>query len=522
MIADVAQAAGGARTCPSNINAKDYNLIGAALAVYENDPNCFVFNQVFPGGFTPSFGGDVTDWSIASGVEGVFEGGTSYDYSVHIGENRADFVIINTLNPSLGPQSPTEFEPGSYIQLEKNFNADFVTVIPMSSYDLNFAYGFEWREEQFEIVNGDVPSFTTGPYFDQGFGIGSNGFAGFTPDIAGVWDQQNVAAYIDLEADVTENLLLGFATRYEHFDTFGTTTNSKISFLATMSDTLKFRGTMSTGFRAPTPGQANVSNVTTATAGTGELVQQGTLSPTNPISVTAGGKALEPEESDNISLGLVWDVTDSLNITLDAYEIELTDRIALTENYFLTDADRAALVAAKVPGASDMQTFRFFTNDFDTTTEGFDLVASYSTELFQGVTDFTFVYSNTETEVDKSTLISGSRIGALESLLPEKRYNFTAVHNQNDTTILLRYMFVGESDYYSGIDNITNLGDQYSLDLEITQDLGTMQLTLGAENITDEYPDDDTGVTCCGAIYPEFAPLGFMGAFYYLRLGMDF
>ena len=380
----------------------------------------------------------------------------------------------------------------------------------------------EWREEQFEIVNGDVASFTTGPYFDQGFGIGSNGFAGFTPDIAGVWDQQNVAAYIDLEADVTENLLLGFATRYEHFDTFGTTTNSKISFLATMSDTLKFRGTMSTGFRAPTPGQANVSNVTTATAGTGELVQQGTLSPTNPISVTAGGKALEPEESDNISLGLVWDVTDSLNITLDAYEIELTDRIALTENYFLTDADRAALVAAKVPGASDMQTFRFFTNDFDTTTEGFDLVASYSTELFQGVTDFTFVYSNTETEVDKSTLISRNRIGSLESLLPEKRYNFTAVHNQNDTTILLRYMFVGESDYYSGIDNITNLGDQYSLDLEITQDLGTMQLTLGAENITDEYPDDDTGVTCCGAIYPEFAPLGFMGAFYYLRLGMDF
>ena len=522
LIADVAQAAGGPRTCPSDINAKDYNLIGAALAVYENDPNCFVFNQVFPGGFTPSFGGDVTDWSIASGVEGVFEGGTSYDFSVHIGENRADFVIINTLNPSLGPQSPTEFEPGSYIQLEKNFNADFVTVIPMSSYDLNFAYGLEWREEQFEIVNGDVASFTTGPYFDQGFGIGSNGFAGFTPDIAGVWDQQNVAAYIDLEADVTENLLLGFATRYEHFDTFGTTTNSKISFLATMTDTLKFRGTMSTGFRAPTPGQANVSNVTTATAGTGELVQQGTLSPTNPISVTAGGKALEPEESDNISLGLVWDVTDSLNVTLDAYEIELTDRIALTENYFLTDADRAALVAAKVPGASDMQTFRFFTNDFDTTTEGFDLVATYSTELFQGVTDFTFVYSNTETEVDKSSLISRNRIGALESLLPEKRYNFTAVHNQNDTTILLRYMFVGESDYYSGIDNITNLGDQYSLDVEITQDLGTLQLTLGAENITDEYPDDDTGVTCCGAIYPEFAPLGFIGAFYYLRLGMDF
>ena len=143
LIADAGQAAGGARTCPSDIDATAYNLIGDALAVYENDPNCFVFNQVFPGGFTPSFGGDVTDWSIASGVEGIYESGTSYDFSVHIGENRSDFVIINTLNPSLGPLSPTAFEPGSYIQLEKNFNADFVTVIPMDGYDLNFAYGFE-------------------------------------------------------------------------------------------------------------------------------------------------------------------------------------------------------------------------------------------------------------------------------------------------------------------------------------------------------------------------------------------
>lgn len=527
LIADAGQAAGGARTCASNVDAKAENLIGAALAAYTNDDNCFVFNELFPGGFTPSFGGDVTDWSIASGVSGSTDGGTDYDISVHIGENRSDFYIENTVNPSLGPQSPTQFNPGSYIQLEKNFNMDFVRSIPMQTFDLSFAYGFEWREEQFEIVNGDVASFTTGPYFNQGFGIGSNGFAGFTPDIAGVWDQQNYAIYLDFEGDVTENLVLGLATRFEDFDTFGTTTNTKFSALWRATDTLKFRTTLSTGFRAPTPGQSNVSNVTTASiSGTGELVQQGTLSPTNPIAVTAGGAALQPEESDNFSFGVVWDVTDALNVTIDAYEIEITDRIALTGNFSLTDAQRAALVAAKVPGASDMQTFRFFTNDFDTTTDGIDVVATYSTEMMGGVTDFTFVYNETDTEVDKSSLLSASRINALEALLPESRWNLSAVHNVGDWTILARYMYVGESEYYYGLNDlgnpdITTLDDQSQLDLEITRDFGNYQITLGAENITDDYPEKDTGVTCCGAIYPEFAPLGFMGAFYYLRLGID-
>ena len=527
LIADAGQAAGGARTCASNVDAKAENLVGAALAAYTNDDNCFVFNELFPGGFTPSFGGDVTDWSIASGVSGSTDGGTDYDISVHIGENRSDFYIENTVNPSLGPQSPTQFNPGSYIQLEKNFNMDFVRSIPMQTFDLSFAYGFEWREEQFEIVNGDVASFTTGPYFNQGFGIGSNGFAGFTPDIAGVWDQQNYAIYLDFEGDVTENLVLGLATRFEDFDTFGTTTNTKFSALWRATDTLKFRTTLSTGFRAPTPGQSNVSNVTTASiSGTGELVQQGTLSPTNPIAVTAGGAALQPEESDNFSFGVVWDVTDALNVTIDAYEIEITDRIALTGNFSLTDAQRAELVAAKVPGASDMQTFRFFTNDFDTTTDGIDVVATYSTELMGGVTDFTFVYNETDTEVDKSSLLSASRINALEALLPESRWNLSAVHNVGDWTILARYMYVGESEYYYGLNDlgnpdITTLDDQSQLDLEITRDFGNYQITLGAENITDDYPEKDTGVTCCGAIYPEFAPLGFMGAFYYLRLGID-
>ena len=242
---------------------------------------------------------------------------------------------------------------------------------------------------------------------------------------------------------------------------------------------------------------------------------------TTPIAATAGGKALTPEESDNLSFGIVWDVTDSFNITVDAYQIELSDRIALTGNFSLTDAQRAQLIADKVPGASDMDTFKFFANDFDTTTEGIDLVATYSAEMMGGVTDFSFVYNETDTEVDKSTLLSENRIGSLEALLPETRWNLSAVHNVGDYTIVARYMHVGESDYYDFPD-IVQLDSQSQLDIEVTQDFGNIAVTIGAENITDEYPEKDTGVTCCGAVYPEFAPLGFMGAFYYLRLGMEF
>jgi iron complex outermembrane receptor protein len=438
MVLDVAQAtAGAARTCPvvpvpaSGAGSASDTALAAIMA----DPNCFVFNEMFPGGFTPSFGGDVSDWSIASGVKGTTESGTMYDISVSIGENSADYLIRNTLNGSLGPESPTEFNPGSYIQLEKNFNVDFVTPVSVDGWvsDLNVAYGLEFREEQFTVVSGNKESWEIGPYFNQGAGIGSNGFGGFNPDMAGVWDRSNVALYLDLEGDITERLLVGLAVRYEDFDTFGTTSNYKVSGLLRATDNLNLRFTTSTGFRAPTPGQGNISNISTVSGSDGVLFQKGTLAPTNPVSMAYGGKELQPEESTNYSYGLVWDATDSLSITLDAYSIELEDRITQGDDVQLTAADIANLTAQGVPGAGDLTNFRFYVNDFDTTTEGVDLVATYSTEMFNGNTDLTFVWSTVETEVDKTSgLVGGARIGQLESLLPESRWNLTAVHNTGD------------------------------------------------------------------------------------------
>ena len=161
--------------------------------------------------------------------------------------------------------------------------------------------------------------------------------------------------------------------------TFGSTSNSKLSFLYRATDDLSLRGTTSTGFRAPTPGQANISNISTVADAGGDLYQKGTLAPTNPVSVYYGGKELTPEESTNTSLGFVWDATDALNVTVDFYSIELEDRITQGDDITITAADIALLQSLGVPGAGDLTNFRFYVNDFDTTTDGFDIVATYDT-----------------------------------------------------------------------------------------------------------------------------------------------
>jgi len=530
LVGDAGQAAGGARTCP--VVAVPATGAGSssdtALTAIKANANCFVFNQVFPGGFTPSFGGDVSDWSIASGIKGTTDSGTMYDVSVSVGENRADYYIENTLNGSLGPDSPTSFNPGSYVQLEKNFNADFSKGFPVANFasDLNVAWGVEFREEQFTVISGNKESWEIGPYFNQGFGIGSNGFGGFNPDMAGIWDRSNLGMYVDLEADVSEQLLLGVAFRYEDFDTFGSTSNYKLSGLYRVNDDLKLRSTLSSGFRAPTPGQGNISNISTVSGNDGVLFQKGTLAPTNPVSMQYGGKVLSPEESENISFGVVWDATDALTITLDAYEIELTDRITQGDDVTLTASDIANLTAQGIPGAGDLTNFRFYVNDFDTTTKGIDLVATYSAEMFAGNTDFTFVYSETDTSVDKTSgLVGGARVGQLESLLPASRWNLTAVHNTGDWSMLGRYNWVDSWtwwDIYASPVFSQEVDDMFTLDLEIRRDLGAYTLTVGAQNVTDEYPDNPVSTLCCGMKYPEGAPLGFNGAFYYFKVGMDF
>ena len=500
------------------------NCVGFSHADAMASAECFSFQELFPGGFTPRFGGDVTDLAGVSGVRGELANGWQYDVSAGLGYNDVSFFIYDTVNASLGPQTPTSFNPGAYTQLEKNFNVDFVKGYEVGlASELSVATGFEWRDETFEITTGDQASFEIGPLAEQGFSAASNGFPGFSPLAGGQWSRSNIATYLDLEADVTDGWLMGLALRVEDFEDFGTTTNGKLSTNIDLTDTFALRASASTGFRAPTPGQSNAFNVSTEfDLALNDLVNNGTIPSTNPVALLRGGEALEPEKSTNWTLGAVFSL-GAIDVTIDYFNIELQDRIAPSQLYSLTQTEVDSLVASGVTSAANLQNFRFFTNDFDTTTTGVDIVATYSTEMIGDSTDFSLAFNQTQTEVDKFTpeTIDATRIRELEEGLPETRWNVSSNTTMGD------WRFVGRVSYYDDWFDSED-GQVYSgefiVDAEVAYSFTEKaSVILGAQNLLDQNPEENPGAADgVGNLYSQFSPFGFEGGMYYLRTRYEF
>jgi iron complex outermembrane receptor protein len=497
--------------------------------------NCFTFLRSLPGGFTPRFGGIVRDAALVAGAKGEWMNGIRYDFSASRGQSEVDFYLLNTINASLGPNQPADrtFRPGVNVQTETNFNADFSKSVDTSftAYPMNVAAGLEWREEEFEIRAGDPASFQVGPLAPQGFLIGSNGFPGFNPRQAGLFARQNWAAYVDTEANFTEAFMVQAAARFEDFDDFGSTANWKLTGRLQATDTLALRGAISTGFRAPTPGQSNVTQVTTQFIG-GELRDTATLAPTNPISQRFGGKQLQPEESQSLSAGFVYSNNPWL-VTLDFYRIKVEDRIAQTGNFTITDADRAALVAQGVTDALSYSTVRFFTNDFDTTTRGIDLVASYETPMWGGNTTFALAMNWNDTEVDRynPAVTSDARVFILENALPSTKGNLSVNHKNGNWHVTTRLSYYGsffedhlDTGAITGPDALPIYGDSaWIVDAEVGYEWDNgAYLNVGAQNLFDHYPDKNPWADVVGAQYPAHTPYGFNGGVYYLRTGWKF
>lgn len=514
-------------------NIPAYQLIAADT---ELGRNCFAFNEILPGGFTPNFGGNITDTSLTIGVEGEFkdgflEGGF-WDLSGSVGRNESRYFITNTVNASLGADTPMDFSPGKYIQLEKNFNFDVSKGYDFDlAYDVNVAAGLEWHEETFEVLSGDEASFIAGPLTEQGFGIGSNGFPGFKPSAAGEYTRRNYAAYVDIETPFTEDFMMGWALRYEDYDSFGSTTNFKITGQYHVTEDFSVRGSISTGFRAPTVGQANVSNVQTNLS-SGVLVDSALLPPTNPVSEQLGGTELTPEESESYTLGAVYRSGD-LFITLDYYNIEVTDRLSQSEKIVLSDADKAALKAAGVPNVDNLAQVSFFTNDFDTTTQGIDLVGNYSMDMLGGYATFSAAYNWNETEVDRFSAITGDfKVSRLENDLPKHRGTLTWAQQWDNFSGFVRMNYFGE---YQGVhvdyDATAKTADAtITFDAELTYfATDSISLSVGANNIFDQDAEeldffDATGIpnNNWGGKYYETSPYGINGGFYYVKATYTF
>ena len=494
-----------------------------------NNPDCFAFNEILPGGFTPRFGGTVTDMSLVFGTKGELDNEVTYDISLNLGQNEVDFAISNTINPSLGPDTPFEFSPGRYTQSEQTLDIDFTKPFDVGLYEPLFvAAGFQYRNESYESFAGDTASYEIGPLATQGFGIGSNGFPGLAANSQGRVSRNNIALYVDAEAYITENFMLAGALRYEDFSDFGDTTKGKIAFRWQALENIAFRGAFSTGFKAPTLGQSNVRNVTTAFGTGGQLIDRATLPPTDPVSQLKGGEQLTPEESESITFGVVADFDNGLFITADYYNIELTDRISTASGIALTDEDIATLLAQGISDASSFSEISFFTNDFDTTTEGLDVVANYAMDMMGGETKFSLAYNWTSTEVDRaSDNISDFRIRMLEDNLPAVRYSATANHTNGDWRFLARMNYFGSifEDHLDSALPIDKVSSEITFDFEVAYNVSEqLTVTLGARNAFDEYPDENNtdagGITyaqIAGSQYPTTSPIGINGGFYYLR-----
>ena len=531
------------------------------LQAVKNDPNLFTFQEMFPGGFTPRFGAFAWDSSVVIGLKGTALEETlgkplTWDVSGSFGRHHADFFIFNTVNASLGPDTPTYFDPGDYIQTDYNLNFD--VTYPLS--DMVFlASGLEYRDEGFEIIEGERESHQIGPLAAQGFTAASNGFSGFSPVAAGKWHRYNVAAYLETEIRPIEPLLIALAVRGEQFEIFGSTLNYKAAANYKVTETMRLRGSYSTGFRAPTPGQQNTFNITTEyDFAKGDLVNKGTIPSTNDAVGVVTGKednSLDPETSNNFTGGFAVDIL-GVNFTMDFFDIRLKNRLSVSQHFTLTDAQKAQLIAAGVTSAANLETFQFFINDFNSTTNGIDFVVTAPIPNGTAIAVYNFTSTKiTHLAVDgeleelpsdfdpaleltpelealfDSATLDAHRIRELQENLPKHRGSLTVGQSITDSWGVL-----GRASYFSGwfdsedyLQNpdVPGTGEYtgkvvFDLETTYTVDSG-LSLTLGGRNILNTFPDENpNGAGSVGNKYGQFSPFGFDGAYWYAKVGYNF
>ncbi|WP_299585730.1 TonB-dependent receptor [uncultured Microbulbifer sp.] len=490
----------------------------------------------FPGGYNPQFGAEIHDISAVVGARGEFQNGMAWDLRARVAENEVEYVLEGSINPSLGLLSPTSFRPGTLTQEESSFNADFVKPIDIAGLasPLNIAFGAEWREETYSIGAGDFSSTEVGPTAVY-FGVGSDGFQGFPSEAVGSYSSESIAVYIDLEADLTDALTLGAAVRVEEFDEFGSTSDWKLSARYDINDRLALRGTVNTGFRAPTPGQVNTLNVTTTADSSGNLIPNGTYPVSHPVAKALGAVDLSPEESTSFTLGAVFSPFTNTSVTVDYYNIDIEERLALRNNAIGT-AEVDLLQSAGIENADLMNgsNANYFVNAYDSEISGIDLAITSDFEVLGNLLVVDLRHNHNKQEVSDITenTINASRVFDLENQVPSDRTTLTFDFDTGNLfSGYLRLNRYSDWESTGGLFGPGDASDTYSYGSEILVDLEATftlyenyKVAIGGENIFDVYPDDEQDGTLqfLGARYALTSPFGFNGGFWYLRASAEF
>lgn len=494
--------------------------------------------SIFPAGYQPVLTTDVTDVSASGGFRGSLDSGLQYDASLTYGQNELDFELSQSLNASLGPDSPTRFDTGALRNSELTANLDFSQPVDIGlASPLNVAFGAEYRWEEYAIEQGEPASYAQGssttpdgrpraPF--------SNGFPGFRPEDAIEESRESGSVYLDLEADVTERLLLGAAMRYENYSDFGETLNGKVSARYEVNDMLALRGSASTGFRAPTLAQSYFTRIQAVLdADTNEVEETGVFPVSSQAAQAFGAQELEPEDSVNFTGGFVVEPFPGGSFEFDLYQIQLENRIILTETLEPDAAERATLDAI---GLSTVQAVQFFVNGVDSTNVGLDVTGSVEGDLGEhGVLRLAVGFNYNKAEVDEvltpqradptQELVSRREIGFIEDTQPQIRANVTATYTyREDFSATLR---VNDFSSFTVRDDLDgSVQDEYfdgstTIDLEASYQLNDqIRIAAGANNLTDEVVEDSTFYDWIR--FDGRSPIGFNGGFWYLRMDARF
>ncbi len=517
-----------------------YSEAAATARAFNNANNVVA---IYPNGFLPVIGATIDDYNLYGGIKGP-AAGIDWDISFGYGRNELDYEVLNTLNASYGAASKTQFDAGGLAYDQLTFGIDGVKPIDAGLYEpLNLAFGVEYRRETFEVHAGEPTSYNKGPFTA---GAGSQGFPGFQPSNVVDEDRNNVSAYVDLEGQFSEQFSVGLAGRYEDYSDFGDQFTGKMSARYDFTPAFALRGAVSTGFKSPALQQQFFSYVATnliATPGGVTLVQAGSFRVNDPVAIALGSKPLEPETSANFSAGAVFR-HEGFELTVDAYRIDVYDRIIYSETLgqaraSQTAAQTASVVALLAPfGVTGA---RFFLNGVDTTTTGIDIVARYRTVQDFGRFDFTLAANKNETEITKTPatptnlafpvgpnfLFDRSSALSFTEGTPQQKIvgsvdwsleGFAATVRATSYDSVLIANNTASLDYRSGSAVLVDLEGRYTFPMGVTA-------AVGVNNLTDEYPNA-TPTTVNGGTgsvgYPSFSPYGFNGRFLYGRLSFSF
>ncbi|UNU10356.1 TonB-dependent receptor plug domain-containing protein [Xanthomonas translucens] len=483
--------------------------------------------QTYPDGYVPQIGQSSKDRSLVAGLKGSTDGGFGWDVSYNYGYNKIGFNTRNSINYSLGTDSPSSFYDGALEYTQNIVNADFTQSLDWGlAYPVTLSFGAEYRQEKWNQSPGEAVSYT-------GTTGGAQGFAGFSSANAVHSDRHNYAVYAGLEADFTDKFSAGLTGRYEDYSDFGSKSSGKLSARYAFTDKLALRGTVASGFRAPSLAQQQYQAVTSSYINA-SFFESGTFPVDSAVAQALGAAPLKAETSLSYSLGLVLQPVERLYLTLDAYQIKIDDRILLSSN--LNDA--AVLAQLRSLGYSNVTSVRYFSNAADTRTRGVDLVGTYTIPFAASSLDLTASYGYSKTEITHAveqpqaladigstqTILGRDEIGRLEDSFPNDKIMLSGTWKLQHWDLNLAATRYGDFT----VRNSASAARDQTYDASWVVDASASfkpsdnwTLTLGADNLLDQYPDKTANLinATYGVLpYSNYSPYGFNGAYVYGRI----